>query len=188
MDSSFDYDSPSVPATTVADIAAQITSAGSLRELTEEELEQRRIANELYRWQCQQREEERAFEYQQRQAEAESIARHEAALEQAEHNRKLRLERQEQIARQVQQREIADLRFQSAQHQAWQRDVDNAAHRAVAVRRQQALLADVERHFDPPPPPPEPEVIYVEAAEGSDQLGDRDFSVDAWMQKPRSWF
>jgi hypothetical protein len=67
-------------------------------------------------------------------------------------------------------------------------NVDAAARNAVAIRQRQALLADIERHFNPPLPTPEPEVIYVEAAEGSDQLGDRDFSVDAWMKKPRSWW
>ena len=50
------------------------------------------------------------------------------------------------------------------------------------------MLADVERHFSPPPPPPEPEVVYVEAVEGSDQLGTSDFNPKLWMQKPRSWW
>jgi hypothetical protein len=72
-------------------------------------------------------------------------------------------------------------RLQSSRHQAWQSNV-------VAVRQQQALLADVERHFNPPQPPPEPEVTYVEAAEGSDQLGTSDFNPKLWMQKPRSWW
>jgi hypothetical protein len=50
------------------------------------------------------------------------------------------------------------------------------------------LLNELEAAINPPPPPPEPEVIYVEAAEGSDQLGASDFDYKLWMQKPRSWF
>ena len=61
--------------TAVADVAAQIANHGKLPPLSDEEREQRRVENELYRWECQQREEQRAFEYQQRQAEAESISR-----------------------------------------------------------------------------------------------------------------
>jgi hypothetical protein len=60
MASSFDYDAPSVPDTAVADVVADISSHGKLPPLSDEEREQRRIENELYRWQCQQREEERA--------------------------------------------------------------------------------------------------------------------------------
>ena len=184
----FDFDSPSVPDTAVADVVADITSHGQLPPLSDEERHERWLNNQLYLAECREREEQRAFEYRQQQAEAESIARHEAALEQAEANRKARLERQEQIARQVREREIAELRFQSAQQRAWQSNVEAAARNAVAVRQQQALLADVERHFSPPPPPPEPEVVYVEAVEGSDQLGTSDFNPKLWMQKPRSWW
>ena len=57
----------------------------------------------------------------------------------------------------------------------------------IAAQQRQALLADLERHFNPPPPP-EPEVVYVEAVEGLDQLGTSDFNPKLWMQKPRSWF
>jgi hypothetical protein len=42
--------------------------------------------------------------------------------------------------------------------------------------------------LSPPAPPPEPEVIYLEAAEKSDQLGTPDFNPKLWMQKPRLWF
>jgi hypothetical protein len=184
----FDYEAPDVPATAVADVVADISSAGKPPPLSDKEREQRRIENELYRWQCQQRAEERAFEYQQRQQEAESLARHEAAIEQAEANRKARLERQEQISRQVRDREIANLRIQTAQQRGWMNNVETAARNAVAVRQRQALIADIESHFNPPPPPPEPEVIYVEAVEGSDQLGSSDFNPKLWMQKPRSWW
>ncbi len=179
---SFDYQNIDTP----DDVAAEM-SGGGLKPLTEDEKLERQIWREEQAFLAQ----ERNTEYRQRQAEraaeAEAIARHESALALAEANRKSRLERQERISREVRERELADLRLQSARHQAWQRDVDNAARRAVAARQQQALLADVERRLIPPTPlEREPEV--VEAAEGSDQLGDRDFSVDAWMKKSRSWW
>jgi hypothetical protein len=58
-------------------------------------------------------------------------------------------------------------RLQSSRHRAWQSNV-------VAVRQQQALLADVERHFNPPQPQPEPEVVYV----ADDRLGSPNFFDD----------
>jgi hypothetical protein len=62
------------------------------------------------------------------------------------------------------------------QHQSWQRNVETATHNAVAIRQRQALIADIESRFNLPPPPPEPGVVYVEAVEGSDQLGTSDFN------------
>jgi hypothetical protein len=53
----------------------------------------------------------------------------------------------------------------------------------------QSLYGELEKMLSPPPPPPpEPEVVYVEAAEGSDQLGASDFNPKLWMQKPRPWW
>jgi hypothetical protein len=49
------------------------------------------------------------------------------------------------------------------------------------------LAADLENSTNPPPAP-EPEVIYIQATEGSDQLGTSDFNPKLWMQKPRPWF
>jgi hypothetical protein len=164
-------------------------SGGGLKPLSDEERLERESWREQQAWLAEQRD----MEYRQRQAEraaeVDAIARHEAALAQAEENRLARLARQQRITAEVRERELADLRFQLTRHQAWQRDVDNAARRAVAVRQQQALLADVESHFISPPPPPEPEhIVYVSEDEGSPDLGDRDFNVKVWMQKPRPWW
>jgi hypothetical protein len=174
----------------VADVVAAIRNHGKLPPLSEQEIEQRRIANELYHWECQRREEQRAFEYRERQAEAEAIARAERAAEIAESNRKARLERQAIINQQVRDREIADLRLQTAQQRGWMNNVENAARNAVQQRYRQTLMGELDAMINPaqPQPPPEPEVIYVEAAEGSDQLGTSDFNPKLWMQKPRSWF
>ena len=54
-------------------------------------------------------------------------------------------------------------------------------------------MNELEALLDPQAPPSEPEVlaenVYVSEDEaGSPNLGDRDFSVDAFMKKPRSWW
>jgi hypothetical protein len=55
----FDYDSPSVPDTAVADVVAAITSTGKLPPLSDEEREYRRLEREFYRLECDQRREQR---------------------------------------------------------------------------------------------------------------------------------
>ena len=54
-------------------------------------------------------------------------------------------------------------------------------------------MNELEALLDPQAPPSEPEVltenVYVSEDEArSPNLGDRDFSVDAFMKKPRSWW
>jgi hypothetical protein len=175
----------------VLSVADAIRSSHRLAPLTDEQKFRRQIEIEAWREEQAWASERREAERERLDAEQEAIARHEAAIEQAEANRKARLERQEQISRQVRERELADLRFQSTQHRAWQNNVENAARNAVAVRQRQALIADIESHFNPPPPPPEPitEVVVVSEEEaGSPHLGDRDFNAKLWMQKPRRWW
>ena len=105
------------------------------------------------------------IERERQEAEAELIARQEASAALAESNRKARLEREERISREVRDREIRDLRYQSARQQAWQDDVQRAVRKTIADRQRQAVLADLHNHFspppEPPPPPPGPEVVYV---------------------------
>jgi hypothetical protein len=101
---------------------------------------------------------------------------------------KARQARQAQIERETRQRELRDLHLKVTQQDWWQRHVDTAARNALAQRQRQALVADLERMISPPAPAPEPTVVYVEAAEGSDQLGTSDFNPKLWMQKPRSWW
>lgn len=59
----FDYDAPDVPATTIADVVADIKSHGKLPPLSDEELAARKVENEIYRWQRQQRDQERRAEH-----------------------------------------------------------------------------------------------------------------------------
>jgi hypothetical protein len=47
-------------------------------------------------------------------------------------------------------------------------------------------LDELQRRFNPPPPAPEPEVIYVEAEEGTGRLGYADFSPDL-LKQPMRW-
>jgi cell wall assembly regulator SMI1 len=158
-----------------------------LAPLTDEQKQQRRIEIEAWREEQAWAAEQRRSEREQLAAEAEAIARHEADLERAETNRRMRLERQAQIEKATNQRELADLRFQSARHQAWQRDVERAARTALVQRQRNALLTELDQMANPPPENLT-EIVYVEAAEGSDQLGTSDFNPKLWMQKPRSWW
>jgi hypothetical protein len=185
-DIKFDYSATSAPDDVVRSVAAEMTGGG-LKPLTDDERIERKIWREEQAWLAEQRDMDRRQRQAEQAAEAEAMARHEAALEQAERNRVTRLEHQAQIALDANRRELADLRFQSAQHQAWQRNVDNAARNAIAYRQRETLMSELDALVTPPPPP-EPTVVYVEAAEGSDQLGTPDFNPKLWMQKSRPWF
>jgi hypothetical protein len=166
----FDYDSPAVPDTTVADVVAAIRSDGKLPSLSDEERGLRRLERELYRLECDQRREQRRVERERREQEAEALTRAVEAAEIAEANRKRRIERDAEISRQTRDREIRDLRFQAAQHRAWQNNVQTATRNAIAAHHQQALLADVERFLTPPAPAPEPEVIIEQPTEETGRL------------------
>jgi hypothetical protein len=183
--SGFDYTATDTPDDVVRSVAAEI-SGGGLKPLSDHERLQRQLWRDEQAWQSEQRRAEREHQ----RAEAEAVARHEAALEQAEANRRARLERQERQREQDRERQLVGLHIRAKQQEVWQSNVENAARNAVAVRQQQALLADVERHFTPPAPPPEPEreIVYLSEDEGSPDLGTRDFDPKAWMKKPRAWF
>jgi len=184
MASDFNYDSPEVDPIAVADA---IRCHYRLPELSQEEREQRRIENELYRWECQQRGEQRAFEYQQQQAAEAEAARREAAIAAEQARQKAQREMRERDRERDREQQLVGLHIRAKQQEVWQSNVDAAARRAVAVRQQQALLADVERHLIPPPPEPEPEVIYVEAEQGTGRLGHADFDPRL-MARPLRWF
>ena len=55
----FDYDSPSVPDTAVANVIASIRGNGKPPSLSDEDREQRRLEREFYRLECDQRREQR---------------------------------------------------------------------------------------------------------------------------------
>jgi len=106
----------------------------------------------------------------------------------AEANRKQRLERAAEIERRSREIELRDLQSRVRSQQVWQTGVQSAVRNTVAYRNRQTLMNELEAMINPPPPAPEPTVVYVEAAEGSDQLGTPDFNPKLWMQKSRSWF
>jgi hypothetical protein len=66
--------------------------------------------------------------------------------------------------------QIANLRAQVSQQQAWQRNVEAAAAAAVKQRYQQGLWDEMRALVSPRPEPAESEIIYVEADQGSDQV------------------
>jgi len=75
----FDYDAKTE--VDILSVADAIRSSHRLAPLTDEARELRRLEYESYRWECRQRGEQRAFEYRERQAEAEAIARAEHAAD-----------------------------------------------------------------------------------------------------------
>jgi Asp-tRNA(Asn)/Glu-tRNA(Gln) amidotransferase A subunit family amidase len=103
-------------------------------------------------------------ERERHEQERDAIARAEEAAEIAAANRKRRLEREAEISRQVRDREIRDLRFQSAQHQAWQNSVTSSFRQTLANRQRQATIAEIDAIINPPAPTPapEPQVVYIE--------------------------
>src|SRR5262245_24474602 len=107
MASSFDYDAPDPDVTPVVDA---IRAHYQLPELSQQEKESRRIYYEIRRGEQAWLAEQRRIERERQQAEAEATARHEAALERAEANRKARLQRSAEIERQTRELELRDLR------------------------------------------------------------------------------
>jgi hypothetical protein len=184
----FDYDQPDVPATALADVVAEIKSHGIAPELSPEELEQRWLANEAWREQCRQRDEQRRLEYQQEQA---AKAEAEAAIAAQEAREKAKIaarERSEQFTRELHQRELRDMRFQLTQAKSWQRGVERAARNTVAYQQRQTLMNELEAMINPPAPPPDPEPqTIVVSDEGSPDFGP-DFDVRAFNKKSRPWW
>src|SRR5262249_26910730 len=136
----------------VADVVASIVNHGKLPPLSDEEKERRRIEHEIYRWQCQQRDEEQAFERERREAEKAEAASAELAAEIAERNRKQRLERTAEIEPQTREIELRDLRMRVTQQSAWQQSVDRAAANALAYRQRAMLLNELDAMINPPQP------------------------------------
>jgi hypothetical protein len=181
----FDYNSPSVPDTAVADVAADIKSHGKLPPLSDEERAARKIENEIYRWQCQQRDQERQAKHEYRQAVADEAARQEAAIERAESNRQARLKaQQEYVVRQEQRRrssDLAALRFEAQQSAAWRNTVQNA----IAYQQRQTLVNELEAAMTPPQPVPEPEPEVIASDDlGSPNIADDNFNAGYWLNKP----
>ena len=73
-----------------------------------------------------------------------------------------------------------DLRLQTAQQRGWMINAENAARNAAAIRQRQALLANIESHFNPPQPQPESEPIAVDA---DDRLGSPNYFDDNYNPK-----
>ena len=183
MATEFDYSATDTSDDVVRSVAAEI-SGGGLKPLSDEERLERQIWREEQAFLA----EERRFEYEQRQAEIEAIARAEHAAEISERNRvarlQLRREYQERQDRQSHDNDLTALRFEANQSAMWR----NAVRNTLAYQTRQTLINELEAAMNPPPPPPAPDVIYVEAVEGSDQLGSSDFNPTLWMQKSRSWW
>jgi hypothetical protein len=179
-----------IPDEAVAAIADEMRNCSVPRPFTEEERAWRQIEVELWRHECQQRDQEQRRLAEQRRAaqerEAAGQVRREAELAARAAKAKNRREFFQRQQEREQRRDITALRSRVAQQASWQRDVEQAARNAVSQQRRQALIADLERSFNPPPQP-EPEVHYIEPYEGSNRLGDSDFNVSLMSQPMRWW-
>jgi hypothetical protein len=155
----FDYEQPDVPATTVADVVADIVSHGTAPPLTDEEREQRWLANEAWREQCRQRDEQRRLEHQQELAAKAEQEQAEWLLEHRKQEAIRQRERQEQLTRDLHQRELRDMRFQLTAAKSWQRSVDDAANRAVRQQYRQSIVGELDAmiaaQFATPEPTPD---------------------------------
>jgi hypothetical protein len=179
----FDYDSEETKEVDVSSVVDAIRASSQLAPLTEQQKLNRRIQQEIYRDEQAWREEQRRAERERQQQEQEAIARHEAAVALAEENAKARRERQERIDREVHRRELNDLRFQTAQQQAWQNNVTNSFRQTLANRQVEATIAEIDSIINPPAPPPEPEPIAADDGLGSPNIADEDFNPRYWLQK-----
>jgi hypothetical protein len=150
-----------VPAEVVAPVVADIVGQGKLPELSDEEREQRWLANQAWLEQCRQRDEEQHEAYRRKQAEAAAVRKHEAEMAPRAASRKALRERQQEIERQTRARELRDLRLKVSQQEWWQKSVDAAARNAVAQRQRQTLMDELEPMLGPPEPPPEPERVFM---------------------------
>jgi hypothetical protein len=163
MASSFDY-SADTPTDAVASVADSIRSSHRLAPLTEEQKLQRMIEMDAFRQEQSWAEAERRAERERIDAEAEAVARHEAAIELAARNRAVRERaQQDYLARQERQQrsnDLAALRSEAQQSAMWRNTVQNA----IAYERRQTLVNELESALMPPQPvsAPEPEVIEVE--------------------------
>jgi Asp-tRNA(Asn)/Glu-tRNA(Gln) amidotransferase A subunit family amidase len=172
----------------VSSVADAIRSSHRLAPLTDQQKLQRRIQQEIHREEQAWKAEQRRAERERRKQEAEATARYEAAVALSEQNRKRRLEREAEISRQVRDREIRDLRFQSEQQQAWQNNVTSSFRQTLANRQVQATFAEIDSIINPPAPAPAPEpeqtVVAADDGLGSPNIGDEDFNPRYWLRKP----
>jgi hypothetical protein len=111
-------------------------------------------------------------------AEAEGLA----AIARAEARQKLQDELRKQSSRQMRDRQLSDLHAHAVRQEQFRHSLARAS--AFVGQRQRlsgALDAALALRN---PPPPEPEIVD----EPGSNLGSRDFNVEAWMKKPRSWW
>jgi hypothetical protein len=181
MDSSFDYNSPSVPDTAVADVVKAIVNNGKLPPLTDEEKTQRCIDNQIHLAQCRERDEERRAEYLEHQALEAAAVEHERRVTAAAAREKAR---QDYIARQERQRDqqISQLHYRARQAELWQSNVDAAAYNNVQQRYRQTLMGELDAMINPPQPPEPVEVIEPDPL-GSPNFFDDDYNANYYADK-----
>jgi hypothetical protein len=183
----FDFETETDDAAVRA-VAAEM-SGSPLAPLSPEEIALREIERETQQELYRQHEEQWRLEHEQERAARAEQEKAEWLLEHRKQEAIRQRERQEQLTRDLHQRELRDMRFQLTQAKSWQRSVDDAANRAVRQQYRQTLMGELEAMINPPVPPPEPEPqTIVISDEGSPELGSPDFDVRAFNKKSRPWW
>jgi hypothetical protein len=158
-----EFDTPDPEA--VAAVADEIRGHGKLPPLSDEEREQRRLEQQIWREQQQWLAEKRRIEWERQQAEAEEVAKREQAAAATETAREARLARQQEIDRLVREKELRSLRLEVSRQSWWQNQVEAATRNAARQQYTNSLMGELEKMLAPPAPPPEPEIIYAEPEE-----------------------
>jgi len=182
MATEFGYETDT-PADAVLSVADAIRASHRLAPLTDEQKLQRRIDQETWREQQAWQTEQRRIERERLETQHAEAERAEAALALAEANKARRLEQQQRDRERQRVGEILDLRLQTAQHRGWMINAENAARTAVAVRQRQALITDIESHFNPPPPPEEASVVVADDRLGSPNYFDDNYNPNYYHDK-----
>jgi hypothetical protein len=155
-----DYDAPSVPETTVADVVADICSQGKLPPLTPEQIEQRKLDAQLHALACLQRDEERRVEWERKKAAQQAEEQRQATIARNEASAKARRERREEIDRETRQREMRDLQLRVAKQDWFNGAATNAIRQQqfqrvldAEIERRKPIIAALEILANPPPEP-----------------------------------
>jgi Skp family chaperone for outer membrane proteins len=166
----------------VSAVSDAIRAGYRLPELTEEQKVQRKLEQEIWRWDQKQRDEGQRLEDLRRRTIADQQARNEAQIAAAEAARKARLERSAEIDRKTKEIELANLRREVTKQSWWQSSLDQAIRRQRSLEYRNSLMGELDQMIAQPTPEPEP-VDESEPDLGSPNIADPNFNPGYWLQK-----
>jgi hypothetical protein len=187
----FDYNnSDEVSADALAEIVGEM-SGGSIKPLSDEERERRRLEHEQFMAESRGRYRQQRLVSDRIQAEAaaeqEREAKRQAAIAAAERNERLRDEMDRRNARYARDKTLTGLLDHAIEQRQYRANFTKSATNAAARKRLSTAL-DNAIAIKYPPPTPEPAVVVVSEDDGSSDFGSPNFDVAKWSKKPRSWW